>query len=497
MTLRPRRPSELPIDLAMFDGSPDLMCVRDMQGRFVRVNRAWQDTLGLPVEEVVNTPLLPLIHPADVPSTILHMGEADRGRAVVNFVNRYRRRDGSYRYMEWRAQRLGELILGRACDITALRLRDHELELARQLLSGTLADIADQVSAPAADILDTVRSLNQTMLTPVQDALVRRIGRSVETLQGLVAQMVAREREAAWAVFPLTLDHRRSNPEPAIEVRSRPASPDDADPPSGDPAAPLHAWIIDAVAFADRQRLFHNSLRDLSSEMLGLLCIRLEQLGQFYHRRLQNQIVKSGLMSTGRAAALLARMQDIGFVDVTGDFQAGQIRPYRVLPAMRQVFAEQMTINLRSMAATDYRAALALEAIQHDAGRATALLAAYAGALLDEYGLAERAPGRLLNGALLIAQGQSIALAIGAAVIEKHGATGEGWIEISLTAYAKRFEVSRTHVHRVIRNLEPCGLQPDPASPSRLLVTGGFLAAIGDYHAVICNSLARVLQEFI
>jgi hypothetical protein len=243
--------------------------------------------------------------------------------------------------------------------------------------------------------------------------------------------------------------------------------------------------------------LFHSSLRDLSSRMLGLLCIRLEHLGQFYHRRLQSQIVKSGLMGTGRAAALLARMQDIGFVDVTGDFQAGQIRPYRVLPAMRQVFAEQLAINLRSMAATDYRAALAVEAIQCDAERATALLAAHAGALMDEYARAECAPDRFLNGVLLIAQGQSIALAIGAAVIDKHGAAGEGWIEVSLTSYAKRFEVSRVHVHRVIRSLAPCGLLPDPASPSRLLATGRFLAAIGDYRAAICNSLAGVLEAFV
>lgn len=309
MTFRPYLSPEPPIDLSVFDGSADLMCVRDMQGRLIRVNRAWQDTLGLPVEEVVDTPLLPLIHPADVPPTILHMGQADRGCTVVNFVNRYRRRDGSYRYMEWRAQRLGEVILGRARDITALRLREGELELARQLLTETLADIAGQVSAPAADILDTVQSLNQTTLTPAQDVLVRRLGRSVRTLEDLVTQMVAREREAAWAAFLPLLERHRSNSEPAIEARSSSASPDHAGPPSVYMAAHLRDWIIDTVAFIDRQRL---SLRNLSSQMLGLLCIWLDHHGQFYHRRLQSLTVKFSLMSPGRAAALLARMQDAG-----------------------------------------------------------------------------------------------------------------------------------------------------------------------------------------
>ena len=51
---------------AILDGSLDMLCIRDMQGRVVRVNRAWEMTLGYSVAELAKTPLLPLMHPEDV-----------------------------------------------------------------------------------------------------------------------------------------------------------------------------------------------------------------------------------------------------------------------------------------------------------------------------------------------------------------------------------------------------------------------------------------------
>ena len=42
-----------------------MLCIRDLQGRFVRVNRAWERALGYTVDELEGAPLLPLIHPED------------------------------------------------------------------------------------------------------------------------------------------------------------------------------------------------------------------------------------------------------------------------------------------------------------------------------------------------------------------------------------------------------------------------------------------------
>ncbi|MFN3885290.1 MAG: PAS domain S-box protein, partial [Rhodocyclaceae bacterium] len=54
------------LDLAtFFDVSLDLLCVRDSDYRFVRVNQAWETALGYKIEEMEGQPMLDFIHPDD------------------------------------------------------------------------------------------------------------------------------------------------------------------------------------------------------------------------------------------------------------------------------------------------------------------------------------------------------------------------------------------------------------------------------------------------
>ena len=58
---------------AFFDVSLDMLCIRDMQGRFVKASPSWERTLGHKVEELIGTPMLSLMHPDDVePSRARH-----------------------------------------------------------------------------------------------------------------------------------------------------------------------------------------------------------------------------------------------------------------------------------------------------------------------------------------------------------------------------------------------------------------------------------------
>ena len=85
-----------------FELSLDLLAVFDADGRFRRVNRAWEVTLGYPAGELIGRPLFDLIHPDDLERTVaaaqLHFGDGER---VEAFQNRYRHHDGSYRWLEW------------------------------------------------------------------------------------------------------------------------------------------------------------------------------------------------------------------------------------------------------------------------------------------------------------------------------------------------------------------------------------------------------------
>lgn len=81
----------------------DLLCIASVDGRFLRVNAAWASILGWSVSELEGKSFLDLVHPEDLPSTHAAVAELSAGNVVVNFVNRFRARDGSYRLIEWRS----------------------------------------------------------------------------------------------------------------------------------------------------------------------------------------------------------------------------------------------------------------------------------------------------------------------------------------------------------------------------------------------------------
>jgi PAS domain S-box-containing protein len=103
---------------AMFVGSPDLLCVRDLRGKLIRLNPAWSTLLGFSLDALHGAPLLDLVHPEDVWAThdVMH-GVSDE-RMVLGFSNRYRRLDGGYRRFEWTARQFGDYVFGLGRDVT-------------------------------------------------------------------------------------------------------------------------------------------------------------------------------------------------------------------------------------------------------------------------------------------------------------------------------------------------------------------------------------------
>ena len=86
-----------------FTMSLDMLCIAGLDGYFKRVNPAWEKTLGHSREDMLARPYLEFIHPDDREETISRAGGLARGEDVVSFENRYRCRDGSYRWLLWKA----------------------------------------------------------------------------------------------------------------------------------------------------------------------------------------------------------------------------------------------------------------------------------------------------------------------------------------------------------------------------------------------------------
>lgn len=113
----------------------DLLCIADAEGNFIKVNRAWEGILGYAPEELRGRRFLEFVHPEDLKKTLNAMEQLEKEEDVLNFVNRYRSKDGTYRFIEWRSHPKGRFIYAAARDITERLAAEVRLKESRERLS--------------------------------------------------------------------------------------------------------------------------------------------------------------------------------------------------------------------------------------------------------------------------------------------------------------------------------------------------------------------------
>lgn len=117
-----------------FTSALDLLCIADTQGYFRRLNREWELTLGYTLEELEGQQFMDLVHPDDRAATLEAVSHLTAQTEVLNFVNRYRCKNGAYRWIEWRSVPVGEIIYATARDITARIETEQALRESQQQL---------------------------------------------------------------------------------------------------------------------------------------------------------------------------------------------------------------------------------------------------------------------------------------------------------------------------------------------------------------------------
>lgn len=118
----------------LFELSLNLMCIATTEGTFVEINQTWEDVLGYVTEDLKGTSFLDLIHPDDIQATLGKMGELSEQNNVINFINRYRAKDGTYKLIEWQASPLGNIIYAVARDVTEIEQNKKELQKTNSVL---------------------------------------------------------------------------------------------------------------------------------------------------------------------------------------------------------------------------------------------------------------------------------------------------------------------------------------------------------------------------
>ncbi len=113
----------------------DMLCVADTDGYFVWLNPAWE-MLGWTLEELMSRPYLEFVHPDDQPNTDAEASSLATNRPLtLQFVNRYRRADDTYCWLEWSSFRAEDgYIYAVARDVSArIEQQLRQERLVRQL----------------------------------------------------------------------------------------------------------------------------------------------------------------------------------------------------------------------------------------------------------------------------------------------------------------------------------------------------------------------------
>ena len=158
-TLEQRIEDETRERLQIWNVSQDLLLVADLEGKYLSVNPAWIATLGWSNSELLGRTSQWLLHPDDQDRTFDEIGHLAAGRKTLRFENRFRHKDGLYRWISWNSAPDGGRIYAMGRDVTELKdaenlLREARAELAqfarRTMLTTMTASIAHEISQPLA-----------------------------------------------------------------------------------------------------------------------------------------------------------------------------------------------------------------------------------------------------------------------------------------------------------------------------------------------------------
>jgi PAS domain S-box-containing protein len=191
-TVRLRAEQEL---ATLFEQSPDLLCIAGTDGYFRRLNPAWERTLGYAPAELLGRPYLDFVHPDDRELTAREAGRIAVGSGSAQFENRYRRKDGSYRWLSWKSAPLPEqgIVYALARDVTDERQAAEELRRAREAADAAnrakgdfLANVSHEIRTPMNAVIGMAELLLDTPLLEVQREYLQTLKDAAESLLGLI-----------------------------------------------------------------------------------------------------------------------------------------------------------------------------------------------------------------------------------------------------------------------------------------------------------------------
>ena len=174
----------------------DTVCIVDSDGRFVYLSASCESLLGYSPQELLGSPMIDLVYPADRERTLAAAQRVMSGNSHIHFENRYVRKDGRVVDIMWSARWSEEhqLRIAVARDITALNYARRKQEALYQISEAAFA---------AADLQSLYAEIHRVLVALMPADLLLVVSRDSDDLAFPYCSVsLTDEERLAMASFP-------------------------------------------------------------------------------------------------------------------------------------------------------------------------------------------------------------------------------------------------------------------------------------------------------
>ncbi|MDO9412031.1 MAG: PAS domain-containing protein [Pseudolabrys sp.] len=196
--------------------TPDLMGALNAAGYFETSNPAWKTVLGWSEDEVASMSIFQFLHPDDVERTRAGFVRTLDGQPAIQFPNRYRCKDGSYRWISWVGVPEDGLIYCTGRDITKEReqadaLREAEDVLRQAQKMEAVGQLTGGLAHDFNNLLTGIGGSLQMIKTRMAQGRMDVVDRYITAAQGAVKRAAALTHRLLAFSRRQTLDPKPTN----------------------------------------------------------------------------------------------------------------------------------------------------------------------------------------------------------------------------------------------------------------------------------------------
>ncbi|MDX2097963.1 MAG: PAS domain-containing protein [Leptolyngbyaceae cyanobacterium bins.59] len=201
----------------LFCLSLDLICIASFDGFLKKVNPMFEKILGYAPSELLSQPFLEFVHPDDREATIGAVSQLATGESLTTFENRYRCKDGTYRWLAWSSVPYPQegLIYSTARDITDRKQAEQVL----QQSEGELRTQKAQLEEALHDLQQAQAQLIQSEKMSSLGQLLAGVAHEINNPVNFIYGNLSHANEYAENLLGLVDLYQKHYPDPVPEIQ--------------------------------------------------------------------------------------------------------------------------------------------------------------------------------------------------------------------------------------------------------------------------------------